>query len=287
MGKREVLIVVAFIAIGVIAYQFTAKPARPGQGFSLSRLITNARRQAQENAANGVTVVRGTIAIGPAKSEIGISGIAQTIQVIGESRADVEYEMTVESNGPDEATAKDWAGRSTIKADDLGMTLAIKPVFPPEGRQTARLKVHVPSRLRVRIDASHGIRVSNVAGLRIDGLIGDANVESIAGPVSGSQHNGNFTITGAAGGTLSLVSSNATFERISDRLTLTTRSSHCRITDSSAAIDLDETNTDVSITNPTGMIHVSGTGGGVTIANPTAETNVEVRRAEVELTVKT
>jgi hypothetical protein len=144
----------------------------------------------------------------------------------------------------------------------------------------------VPSRLSVRVDGSTGVRVSGVAGARLEGPVtGDVNVDQVGGMVKGSHRNGNLTVTGAGGVAFTLQNSTATFERLTDRLTLTARGSHCRVSDSKGAIEIDETNTDISIVDHAGSVRVSGSGGSVTITDPRAETNVDVRRAEVEVTL--
>jgi hypothetical protein len=286
MGKREFLIVVAFVAVGAIAYHLTAPPAKSGQqGFSFARFFNNARRGVTQDRANATVTLTGTFDVGASVTDLRVSNIQQTVQIIGEARSNVAYEFTVDSTGPDEATAKIWAARSVLKPDDLGTTLALAPTYPAEGRQMGKLRLHVPARMNVRVDGSTGVRVSGVAGARLEGVTGDVNVEQVVGIVRGSHRNGNLTITGAGGAALTLQNSTATFERLTDRLTLTARGSHCRVSDSKGSIDIDETNTDISITAHAGPVRISGTGGSVTVSDPRAETNIDVRRAEVEVTL--
>jgi hypothetical protein len=285
MGKREFLIVVAFVAAGAIAYHLTAPPAKSGQGFSFARFFNNARRGAQQDRASASITLTGTFNVAASVTDLRVSNIQQTVQIIGEARSDVAYEFTVDSTGPDEATAKLWAGRSVLKPDDLGTTLALAPTYPAEGRQMGKLRLHVPARMNVRVDGSTGVRVSGVAGARLETVTGDVNVDQVTGIVRGSHRNGNLTITGAGGASLTLQNSTATFERLTDRLTLTARGSHCRVSDSKGSVEIDETNTDISIAGQDGPVRISGTGGSVTMTDPRGETNVDVRRAEVEVTL--
>jgi len=45
MGKRELVLVVGFVLLGVVVYQFTAPPPPPGsEGFSVGGLIRHIRR---------------------------------------------------------------------------------------------------------------------------------------------------------------------------------------------------------------------------------------------------
>jgi hypothetical protein len=285
MGKREVLIVVAFVAAVAIALHLSAPPAKSGQGFSFARFFNNARRGVTQDRANASVTLTGTFAVGPSVTELRVSDIQQTVQIIGEDRSNIAYEFTVDSTGPDEATAKVWAGRSVLKPDNLGTTLALAPAYPTEGRQMGKLRLRVPARMNVRVDGSTGVRVSGVAGARLELVTGDVNVEQVTGIVRGSHRNGNLTITGAGGATLTLQNSTATFERLTDRLTLTVRTGHCRVSDSKGPIEIDETNTDISIAAQDGPVRVSGTGGSITVTDPRAETNIDVRRAEVEVTL--
>ncbi len=56
MGKRELLLVAAFVIVGALVYQFTAPPPAPGErSFSLSQLIGNVRRQVRGNRAQADT----------------------------------------------------------------------------------------------------------------------------------------------------------------------------------------------------------------------------------------
>jgi len=288
MGKREVLIVVAFVAVGAIAMHFTAPPAKSGQGFSFARFFNNARRGVQQDRANATVTQKGTFAVGAAVTELALTGNQgklQTVQVIGEGRSDIAYEFTIDSNGPDESTARTWAGRSVLKPDDIGATLTLTPVYPAEGRQVGKLRLRVPARMNVRVDGTSGVRVSGVAGVRLEAVIGDVNVDQVTGIVRGSQRNGNLTVTGAGGATLTLQNSTATFERLTDRLTLTVRGGHCRVSDSKGPVEIDETNTDISIAAHDGPVRVNGTGGSVTVSDPRAETSIDVRRTEVEVTL--
>jgi len=86
MGKREVLIVVAFVAAGAVAMHIAAPPAKSGQGFSFARLFSNARRNVQQERANASVTLTGTFKVGPSVTELRLSGIQQTVQIIGEAR---------------------------------------------------------------------------------------------------------------------------------------------------------------------------------------------------------
>jgi hypothetical protein len=288
MGKRELFIILGFVVVGVVVYQLSAPPAEDAtRGFSLSTFIDRFRRQVRGNSASASVTTQQTIAISKNLSETRISGIAH-LKIVGEDRQDIEYSLTVESNGPDEATARDFASRAKLTEDNLGPVLALRLNYPREMRQVASLSVRVPSRLRVRVEGGPGgssLEVSGVADVQLDAVVGDVRVKEVAGQVTGNHRNGDLSIADAQGATLVLVSSKATFDKIRGQLTLNARNGRCRITGSAGPIDFEGTNEDISVTASTGTLRVRGTGGSVAIDDPRSEVNVDVRRAAIDVTI--
>src|SRR6476661_4599703 len=113
MGKRELLIIVAFAAVIAVVYQITAPPAKPGEGFSFSRLWRNARQSVRSNAATAHNSDTGAIPAGPAITQLRVTGVGKT-KIFGENRQDIAYELEVESSGPDEATALQYARQTVL-----------------------------------------------------------------------------------------------------------------------------------------------------------------------------
>src|SRR5918911_3576226 len=102
MGKRELLLVVGFLVVGVVLYQLTAPPPPPGsEGFSVSRLIQHARRAVQGNRAHVDLETRRVEPIDASVEELHLTLRSAELNVIGEARKDVQYEMKVNSTGYD------------------------------------------------------------------------------------------------------------------------------------------------------------------------------------------
>src|SRR5262249_44352085 len=144
MGKRELLIIVAFVAIGFVAYELTAPPPKEGEGFSLSKIFRNVRQGIQNDQPLASTTTSGTIDVSPSVTELRIPGTPRGVEVIGEDRRNIEYELHVESSGPDQPTALDYAKRTKIKQDDMGSSLQISVDYPREAKQWSALTLHVP-----------------------------------------------------------------------------------------------------------------------------------------------
>ncbi len=124
MGKRELFIALAFIAAGAVAYQLTAPPASPAAGgFSLTRFWTNARRGMRGNAAQATFSRTGSLPVSREQTDVRLEGPFAQVQFIGEARADIAYELNVQSSGPDRDAALASAKQVTMKADDMGASL--------------------------------------------------------------------------------------------------------------------------------------------------------------------
>src|SRR5436853_7265628 len=118
MGKRELFIALAFVLAGVVAYQLTAPPPTPGaEGFSFSRFWNNARRGIRGNAAQAMFTKTGSLPVGPDLAELRVEGVTRQVRLIGESRSDIGYELTVEWTGVDRETALGYAKQVTVKPD--------------------------------------------------------------------------------------------------------------------------------------------------------------------------
>jgi hypothetical protein len=285
MGKRELLIVIAFVAMGIVAYEVAAPPDTSGSGFSFSRLVQNVRRQIRGNHASAKATRTGVLTLSAAVTEVRVHGTARGVSVIGENRPDIGYELEVESNGPDEATALQYARQTALSQDDLGSALALDISTPREGTQWAHLVLHVPARLTVRVDGGTSDSISGVAAARLESVLGQTSVTHVAGRVSGTQRGGVLKVTDAGSVDLALVASRATFSGISDSLTLTTRAGTCEVRDVRGPIEIDQTAGEVTLTAPSGPVRVGGTGGRVTIDRPRHEARVDVRRTEVDVTL--
>jgi hypothetical protein len=287
MGKRELIIVVAFVAAGAIAYQLTAPPPKAGErSFSLSTLLSGLRRQVRSNAATATVTRTGTVALRPGVTELRLTASRSVpLTVTGERRDDIGYDLWVESSGPDQATALDWAGRAQVADDDLGFAQALAVRFPSEGTQTARLTLRVPDQLLVRIENAGRVMVSGVRAVDLRNLTGEATVSDVSGPVTGSHRSGDLTVTGARAVTLTLTSSRAKLTGITGAIGVSGRNGECAIRQSRGAVDAAMSNADLTITEHEGPIKVSGEGGTLRIALPTSDLAVDVRRMLVEITI--
>lgn len=287
MGKRELVIIIAFVAAGALAYRLTAPPPKAGErAFSLSTIFSGIKRHVRSDAASATITKTGTVALRTGVTELRLTaGRSVPLLVTGERRDDIAYELWVESSGPDEATARDYAGRTIVRDDDLGLAQALAVQFPDDGTQTARLTLRVPNQILVRLENSGRVAVSNVRAVDLRNLAGEATLSNVVGPVTGSHRSGDLTVTGAAAVNLTLASSRAKLTDIAGAIALNGRNGDCAITKSRGAIDAVITNMELTITEHAGAIKVSGDGGALRVALPSSELAVDVKRMLVEITL--
>ena len=287
MGKRELLIIIVFVAIGTVAYQFTAPPVTGDRGFSLTKIFTEARKEMRGNPGQGKYVHTASIAVPAGLREVRLIGVSEGVKILGDSKGDtVDYEFTVNSNGPDDAAALGYAKESVLERDDLGDSMVLRASYPKPASQRSTIVMHVPARLAVRVESSLGADITGVAAVHLEAMRSSVTISKVAGSVTGAQQDGDFSITGAGSVKMRLTRSKSKITKVMSGLTLDLRDGDSEITECAGALEVDEVRSDLSIADHQGAITVRGNDGSITILRPTAEIRVDVRRAEVELLVE-
>jgi hypothetical protein len=285
MGKRELLIIAGFVVVGVIVFQFTAAPATGTSSFSFSNIFNEARREMRGNPGRATVTHSATIQVDEAMRELRILRVGRDVLVVGEARKDIEYTLTVSSNGPDDATAKSYVDRTTFERDDVADSLVLRVNYPSEATQETSLVIKVPARLAVRVENSNGVTMNGVAAAHIEAARGAVALTDIAGPVTGMHQDGNVTITGAASVKMRLTRLRSRLEGVSGDQVLDVRDGECSVIEPAGAVEIDSQRAEVTLARPKGTVIVRGSDGRVTIDSPAGDTRVDMRRAEVEVTL--
>jgi hypothetical protein len=280
MGRRELLIALAFVAVGILAYQLTATGDDSSSPAPFSRLVTEFRREVRGNPGRASFTHAGTVAAPADITELRLPPVG-TVAVRGEPRGDVAYELTIQAAGPDDRAALEAAREATVSSDTFGHVLALQ--HARQARSTAALTVRVPSRLTVRLEGIRRATVSDVAAVHLDGLVGDAQLSNVAGQVSGAHRNGTLAISGAASVDVTLTGSRASVESIRGSIGLNGRGGAVQIIEPAGAVDVHASDLDLILTRPRGRVRIAGTAGQVVIDRPDAATDIDGRRLEVTI----
>jgi hypothetical protein len=287
MGKRELVLIAVFVVMGALVYQFTAPPPDPGQqGFSFGRMIQGFRRGVQGSRARASVMSNRTEPVSAEIAELRLARIS-ALTIVGEDRADAAFELTVSSNGADDADAKRLAGLTVLKVDHAAAGLVVSAEYPKEGIQEAALVARIPARLTVRIEAMGGtLDVSNVAGLVVKGNRGESTVTNVAGEVDIAQRSRPLKISGA--GSLRLTASNTTVEVTGIRGIASVDATGATLHFSSIVgpLDLKSRNTEVELRDVAAMkapLRLDMQAGTLDVEGLRTEARVDGRNTEIRI----
>ncbi|MBP6715364.1 MAG: hypothetical protein KA205_00745 [Acidobacteria bacterium] len=284
MGKRELLIVLAFIVAGTVAFQFSAPPAKETQGgFSLSRMLQQARREMRGNQSYTAPPRTLTYAVGTDITELRVASSAGPLTIVGENRADVALELTVMSTGENEAAAIATANKTAIKEDRAGGVLTLAFDFPEEETQTSKAVLKVPARLAIRLDGNRETTVSHVRGVTfVSAARGTTQIDHVAERVSGEQNGGQITLASIGSVKMTLTRARGRISDVGGDLSLDVRDGDTEIAQSRGELLIETRRGDLTIRDHRGPVQVTGTDGQVRVFGATAEVRLDLRRVEVE-----
>jgi len=289
MGKRELLLVICFVVVGVVVYQVTAPTPAPGErGLSLGRLIEAARREVGGNRAMAEVTTTTTHALTSEITELRITGSISEVEVQGEDRSDIESTLFVNSRAYNDAEAKQYAAESKLVADQTASALILRMQFPTPGRQRSTVKLKVPARLRIRVEPGSGtLDVKNVAAVEIAGTRGEVTLSQIAGRVEVSHRGGEVTIQDA--GSLDFNGRAGSLKLTGVRGDTSIKmdgGGEITVANLAGSLNLESRNTEVTLENlesTRGPIRVNSIAGSVKIKGLKSEARIDVRNAELDV----
>ena len=289
MGKRELLLVLCFVIVGVVVYQATAPTPAPGErGLSLGRFIEAARREFGGNRAMIDLTTTSTHTLTAEVTELRITGPISEVEVQGEDRTDVESILAVNSRAYNDAEAKQYARESKLVADQTASALILRMQFPTPGRQRSTVKLKVPRRLHIRVEPGAGtLEVKNVAAVEIAGTRGEVKISQIAGRIQVSHRGGEVTIEDA--GSLDFNGRAGSLKLTGVRGDTSIKmdgGGEISATNLAGSLDLESRNTEVRLENlesTRGPIRINSFAGSVTMKGLKSEARIDVRNAEVNV----
>lgn len=289
MGKRELLLVGAFVVIGVLLYQVTAAPTAPNPNALTARgVLDHLRRAVRGNRSSAEVERTVTQAVTADMTDIRLRlGTSAVVRVTGEERTDVEIHMKVSSNGYDDAEAQKLAKQAAdgLKIDPAGAMLTATVVYPGPGTQRATFTLKVPSRLRVRVDQRGSATIANVAGVELADSRGPSSISNVAGAVTGVHRGGELKIDGATSAKLTIHNTETTIARVKD-LTVTVRGGELQAEEIGGVLEIESLQSDVRIDKlkPTvSSVRVNANGGTIGLKSLRADARIDSRNANVDV----
>jgi hypothetical protein len=287
MGKRELLLILAFVIVGAVIYQATAPPPGPNdRRFSLTGIVEKIRREMRGNRARAEVTRTVTHELDPTITELRLEGTYTALTITGEKRATVEVRVRVTSTGYDEAEAKELAGQTQLKVDRAGEALRLRATYPEPGRQQAFVTLLVPARLAVRLaPGSQRTTVTNVASIDAD-VRGESSLKNIAGRVTLTHRAGDVLVDNVASLKLNGRGSDATVTNVRGDASFSMQSGELNASGIVGPIEVDAQNAEVAIKKlelVRGPLRVNAVGGSISLDGLMSEARIDGRNTEVDI----
>lgn len=245
MGKRELLLIVAFIFVGTLLYQATA-PKTEDDGFSWTGMIQNLRRHVGPRHEYLADQRTQTLPLEGTTAEVRVSGV-QSVHIEGTDARAATAKLEIHSTGIDEKEARELGKRTVLKTATSGDILSLDVDYPPEGRQRTTMTLTLPRGLRVRVARASSLEITGVAGVECDNTRGEATLKRIGGPVRGTHTGGELSV------------------------------------ETAREIDMTARRTDMTITNVSGNVRLDLTGGQLVARDVGGNISIDGNRASIEL----
>ena len=251
MGKRELVLIAIFVAIGVVVFQFTAPPPPPGsEGVSVGGIFNRLKREVQGSRESASSETTETLAIDGSVRLIRINLPRQNdLTIVGTDRTDILVEMKVEARGHSPAEAKSAADAAKIKLERASDAVAITSVWPARTGQnsgfinTGTFTISIPKRLQVRIEPHSGLlEMRDVAGGEIMGSRGTTRISNVAGHLSLVHTGGKLELENLASLKLSGRNSNGSVKRVSGVTSLDLTNGELRFDEVIGPVDVEARN---------------------------------------------
>jgi hypothetical protein len=257
MGKRELVLVVGFVLLGIAVYQFTAPPPPPGtEGFSVGGLIRNIRRDVKGPRETAAADSSLTAAV-PASITTLRLNVARVsdVTITGEDRTDLAASLHVIAHGFDQAEADAAAKGPKVKIDTPADAIVVSLDFtgaPPATRTQPppmlSLTLLVPKRLALRAEPHIGrFVVSNIAGAEIIGSRGETKLTGLTKDVRLTHTFGALDIAGVPALKLNARNSHGTIKDVAGQLTIDATSGELTVSGVTGPIELEGRNTDFTL----------------------------------------
>jgi hypothetical protein len=286
MGKRELLLIVAFVFLGTVVYQVAAPagPARESR-FSLSRMMEGLRRELRANSAEAEHTSTTAIPVDRDLTELRVTETT-ALTIVAEDRNDIDASLKVHSTGVDPADARTLAERTALKVERVGTVATVRIDYPIEGRQQAELALKVPKRLSLRLAQTRGsARLEGIQDLFLDDARGELVLTRLPGELRGSFQGGRLRADAVGTAKLSARRVEIEIDRIDGDATLDLSGGSLRADRIGGRLDLTTNRTEVEIDDVGGEVRANATDGTLELSGLKREARIDGRSTEMTITM--
>jgi len=295
MGKRELVLIAVFLAVGIVVYQFTAPPPPPGSaGVSVGGIFQKLKREIHGARENATAESKASLSVDPSIRLVRINlPRANDLTVVGTDASDVTVEMRVTARGYDQAAAKAAADAARVTLETVGDAVVASSTWSNTRNNAdgfvaqSTITLSVPRRLSVRLEPHIGeLIVRDVAGVELMGSRGDTEITGTSGPIVLTHGGGKLTIDRAASLKFTGRNSEGTIKNIAGTFSMDITSGELRIQDVVGPIDIEARNNELQFdaaktSKP--PFRFNGTGGQLRVDNLKSEARIDGRNVDLEV----
>jgi hypothetical protein len=288
MGKREWLLILAFVVVGAVVYRLTAPPAPPGsRGSSVSEIIRDIRREIQGRDARGDHQQALAVPVPASVAELRLADFRGSVTLVGEPREDIAGELRVTAFGATVEEAVANARRVELRTETSAEAVTFRADRAAIQRTMPALTLRVPARLRVRLDALNGpAEVRRVAAVQVAGARGRGMFADVAGAVRGEYRDGALEISGAESVRLTARRGDVRIERVAGEVVLDVTDGRVRGRELEGAVRIDGRRLDLDLDSIDGALEITTVDGEATIRGLRAPLRFDGQRTALELALE-
>jgi hypothetical protein len=297
MGKRELVLIAIFVAVGIAVYQFTAPPPPPGsEGVSFGGIVQKLKREVQGPRETATATASQSRPVEPSVKLVRLNiPRNNALTITGSDRSDIAVEMQVSARGFNQEEAKAAADGAKIAIEPAGDAVSITTNWAMrQNNQSgfvteATVTVLLPRRLLVRLEPHTGrLNISDVAGIEVMGSRGETHIAKSAGHVVLNHTGGRLEIESIPSLKLTARSSNAKIRGIAGAASMETIGAEMELAEIAGPLEIEARNTELvvdaaKLQKP--PFRYNGTGGALRVSGLRSESRLDGRNVDFDITL--
>jgi hypothetical protein len=289
MGKRELLLIVVFVVVGVGVYQMTAPAGPQGTGFSIGKLIEHVRDEIRGQPVEAAVVRSATAAAPASVTTVRVDGFRGLLTILGEARDDIAAELQTTAFGADDAQARAFEKEFALTLTPNGelIDLKVKGAGPGmRNRRRVEVTVRVPERLRADLMTLGGeLKVSRVAAVVLRRGSGRGSLSEIGGAVEGEFGPGSLEVDRVRSVKLETERTDLRVSNVTEAATLNATGNRLRLQAVAGPSALTLERVEAEGEDLRGPVTVTGEGGEIRLRAVGGRVDVKGERLTVRMTL--
>jgi hypothetical protein len=287
MGKRELLLIGAFVLLGTIVYYATAPDGPSGEtGAAINRVLDEVRRELRGNPGSAEVSTSTVAPVGDGVTELRIESGSAPLTIVGEDRADVAFDLVVRSNGDDDVEANRLAQETKVKVNEAGATMVAWVDYPKPGVQRATLALKVPKKLAVRIQPSRAkIEISDLDLADIVEARGQVTVRRVS-RLAATHRGGKLELEDIGSLKLNTRGSAISLKRVKGEAILQIQAGELQAAGIVGPIEIDSNNSKITLEDlPAGRkpLRMNTVGGSVSLVGVASDVRIDGRDTTIDV----